>query len=347
MKNALQQYLLDKQTNFKEKHDFLNSKSVIVNTHNTYDRLLQFTTIENISESNPIINCCNGFVVDVDTPDFKTIVATPNLIFRNTKLFGKKLKYEEKIDGTTVHLWYYENRWNVSTKYDMNDEQIEKLFFKYFHKKYMDLLDKCYTYTFELCSPFTNKIVNYKTIKIYFITAINNNTLEEVQLKEFKHFLPNTYKFKSIEEAIEFTNNQDPRKFEGLIVSDTKNNKIKIKNKQFLNLQTFKNSFDFRKIVILALTGDDYNISEFPEIVDTYTKTKSLINDICSKYDKIYELAKKTTTNKKDFITEVSKHTKFTTPLFEMYNKKIKNMHEYIVNMNPDKLILMMENGEI
>lgn len=347
MKNELQNYLADTETNFKQKLDFFQSRNVSVQSHNDYSNLFQFCLYDNNSEPNEIIDNCSGIILDVDDKNFPIIAATPKVIHAKPIFSSKRLRYEEKIDGTTVYLWNHKEKWHLSTKYDVQEPKIEKLFFKYFPQKYISLLDPCYTYTFEIISPFNKKIVNTNTVKIYFITAINKVTLEETRFECFEHMLPKTFKFNTIQEAQEFVQNSDPKEIEGLIVIDSKNRKIKIKNKNFRKLQDFVESFDFKKGIVMAIKEKDEFVEEFPEISDLYREMKKMINSICSKYDKIFEVCMKNTSTKAEFVSKVMSHTNFTSPLYAMYDKKVKNMKDYLQKMNPDKLAMMLEKGEI
>lgn len=347
MKNELQNYLTDTETTFKQKLEFFTNKNVSVQSHNDYSSLFQFCLYDNNSEPNPIIDICSGIILDVDNADFNIVCATPKVIHSKTPLTGKRLKYEEKLDGTTVYLWYYKDKWQLSTKYDAQELKIEKLFFKYFTKKYISQLDKCYTYTFELCSPFNKKIINFNTVKIYFITAIHNKTLEEERFKNFEHMLPPSFKFADLKEAYDFVQNSDPKLLEGLIVSDAKNNKIKIKNKNFRKLQNFVETFDFKKGIAMVVKGQDDMVEQFPEIQDLFREMKKMVNGICTKYDTIFEICSKNCSSKNDFSSRITTHTNFTSPLYAMYDKRVKNMKDYLQKMNVDKLVMMMEKGEI
>ena len=348
MKNALQNYLIEDESNYTKKIQFFNTKNVSVNVHPEHSNLFQFCIFENQNQQDDIIDCCTGIILDCeDDTTFPIVALTPKVIHKRTKLTDKKFTYEEKIDGTTVILWYYNNKWMLSTKYDIQEEKVEKLFFKYFPQKYLDVLDTNCTHIFEICSPFNKKIVDHKTIKIYYLSSHNISTHEEFRMPELSNLCPTKYKFSSWEEAENFVQSQDTKVFEGLIAIDRKNIKYKIKNKTFTKKQNFVESFDFKKGIILAIKGDDTFASEFPEIASLYAEMKKMISNICSKYDKIYELAIKNSSSKQEFGMKVVSHTSFTSPLFAMYDKKVKNMKEYLSKMNPDRLVMMLEKGEI
>lgn len=107
------------------------------------------------------------------------------------------VKCSEKIDGSIMKLWCYENKWHVSTNanIDASDapvpdirkddfcqlfwEGITKNLTEHYHGQpcfvsWIDSLNKDFTYIFEMVSPYTRVVIPYENTDVYFLGARNN-----------------------------------------------------------------------------------------------------------------------------------------------------------------------------
>ena len=92
---------------------------------------------------------------------------------------------EENIEGTMLNVYYYNNRWNVSTKFCINADESKFRTSKSFRQildSHIDIyklkLDKNYTYSFVL----SNSELDNKT-SLYHIETTNNITGEKINIK--------------------------------------------------------------------------------------------------------------------------------------------------------------------
>lgn len=211
---------------------------------------------------------CRGSIVDLNTNEF---VCRPFDKFFN---FGEKncdkidinsMKIREKLDGSLIKLYYYNNEWHISTmsmidanetnliddlSYDFNNN-IPKTFedaFLIAFKNCMGFdfdkvninLDKNYTYMFELCTPYNIVVVKHTTSKIYFLGKRNNKTgVEELYDDNFNHILPKEFDVDTtMKELKEHISNYCVD--EGVVVVDKYYKKAKIKTSTYLALAYFR-----------------------------------------------------------------------------------------------------------
>ena len=120
---------------------------------------------------------CRGLILDRDT---KKIVCQSNSGTLSFEEFIKnvpveKCVIEENLEGTLINLYFYNNRWNVSTKFCINAENSKfrgnKSFRQYFDKLCTidrHKLDINFTYSFLLQVP-ENRLVSKINTKSYII----------------------------------------------------------------------------------------------------------------------------------------------------------------------------------
>lgn len=158
----------------------------------------------------------------------------------------------EKLDGSLVNVFYYNNTWNVTTRQSWAESYVnssnitwKELIHKAFPLADMEkTLDKNLTYTFELCSPFNKVIHQYNTTSLYLLTIFNKeqecrDIFCNASVEIWKHLAPNiqvnrpeNYSFDSFQEVEDWLNahgNDDPT-FEGFVLRDCNNYRVKAKS---------------------------------------------------------------------------------------------------------------------
>ena len=112
-----------------------------------------------------------------------------------------------------------------------------------------------------------NKIVtHYPETKLYLLTAFNNNTLQELSICEADVLAenvgvsrPKMFHFENQERLAEWLEKHDDNTFEGFVVRDNENRRIKIKKKEYCVLHKLKNNSNLflpKNILPLVLSGD-------------------------------------------------------------------------------------------
>ena len=133
---------------------------------------------------------CRGLIFDKNT---KKIVCQSSVGTLDFESFIEKVPpndcvIEENLEGTLINLYYYKNRWNVSTKFCINAENskfrgnksFRQYFDKLFDKNIYKSLDINFTYSFLLQIPDNKLVSDINKRKLYHIESQNNITGEKV-----------------------------------------------------------------------------------------------------------------------------------------------------------------------
>lgn len=127
------------------------------------------------------------------------------------------VKCTEKIDGSIMKLWCYDNVWHVSTNGniyaedapvpDIRKNTFSELFWDGVRKSlvrmryaggingWLDDLDKNFTYIFEMVSPYTRVVIPYGYTDVYFLGARNNRSGRQCGCDEDSAYLMRCYMF--------------------------------------------------------------------------------------------------------------------------------------------------------
>ena len=158
---------------------------------------------------------------------------------------------QEKIDGSIVKLYYYQNEWHWATNscIDAGDAAIEGTSRSFLDviltaNNYQDIdfenLDKNCTYIFELVSPSNQIVVHYSSPHLYHLgTRSNISGLEyskDIGIEKPKLYALHSYDLENVIEMAEYMNENGVVKHEGFVVVDADYNRIKIKNPEYLKL---------------------------------------------------------------------------------------------------------------
>ena len=159
----------------------------------------------------------------------------------------------EKVDGSLMKMWYDRGQWHLSTNgtidaYKTDMDACGKTFGEYFEyalKQFYGMtigmietvMDRNYTYMFELVGPQNRLIVEYEQPCVYLLGVRNNLTHKEYEplLDGLSLFIrvPRIYNLTSIEECLEAAAAMS-RNEEGFVVCDANFNRIKIKSPEYL-----------------------------------------------------------------------------------------------------------------
>lgn len=229
------------------------------NRHKKYNNLVLLDYMPDASFTQEISHECRGLILDES--DNWNVVSYPFKKFFNffevfkADLDEKTTKFYEKLDGTLIVLYYY-NEWLISTSgtadasgnvcspvFDVGlDCDYSKLFWDLWGKfKYSLPEEKNKCYMFELCTKHNQVIIEYKDPKIVFLGVRNLDTLKEEKIEpiaeKYGWEIPSLYDFESIEKAIYYCSSTD-KKIEGVIAVDDNFNRLKIKTSIYAT--TFK-----------------------------------------------------------------------------------------------------------
>ena len=283
----------------------------------------------------------------------------------------------EKIDGSLISVWYYKNKWRISTSglidankgnvHDATNYTFSQLFLQACQKDpelFKELtghttryLDRNLCYTFELVSPFNRIVVPYKEIDIYLIGIRDLSSLEEIDIYN-SSFLPKIsrpkmYFFNSIED-IKKACEELPFDREGYVVVDKYWNRVKIKSVAYVKAHYIKNNgaVTKKRIFDIIRIGEDSEFlalypeyaEQFKEINQSYENFKSELKKIYTDFVKKYGsvLENKETYSRKEF-AEWAKTYKVPHFLFGLLDKKFKDDVDYLNSLTTEGIFKYLE----
>jgi len=140
----------------------------------------------NSPKFHPIADICRGLIVNKDLE----IISQSFDRFYNYGESGKNfslpsnIKVVEKIDGSLIKIYWWDNKWNISTRSNpFGDNYVGDYLFTYAELVKSTLgvslsnlsLDKDYTHIFEIVSPYNKIVTDYgKNPKLYYLVSRNN-----------------------------------------------------------------------------------------------------------------------------------------------------------------------------
>ncbi len=267
------------------------------------------------------------------------------------------LQIVEKLDGTLciLHMDPFTKKWNVATRsvaeadllMDNGIFTFRTLFEKALKdtcgqtfEEYTSKLDSKITYCFELTTPYNQIVVNYPDNRITLLAARNVLSLDELDISKIETYgvpIIQSYKYNSINDLLSWVSSRNPMKYEGVVVKDSNFNRVKIKNAGYVAFNRIKDSVSKSPRTCLELIlseKEDDAISFLPEeIVKNLLKLKSNVQNLIKEHDQIYNSISHIE-DKKSFALKLQELAKekniWVTPLFQIFNKKAVNMHDFI-----------------
>ena len=230
----------------------------------------------NIDFSNPLVQEARGIIINIKTLE---VVCWPFRKFGNwqesyvDEIDWSSARVQEKIDGSIMKLYFYNNKWNWATNGNIYADKAkanytDKTFFEVIKSAYnykfidFDKLNKDYTYIFELVSFDSRVVIDYGITKLYHIGTRNNKTGEElIENIGIEH--PKEYPFTTFDEAItavaKLNEGCSDIEHEGFVVVDKNWHRIKIKTKEYFDVHHAMNNHSLTKkrIIKHILNGKD------------------------------------------------------------------------------------------
>eukprot|EP01125_Pyxidicula_operculata_P017881 TRINITY_DN6311_c0_g1_i2.p1 TRINITY_DN6311_c0_g1~~TRINITY_DN6311_c0_g1_i2.p1 ORF type:complete len:1020 (-),score=210.07 TRINITY_DN6311_c0_g1_i2:2264-5302(-) len=303
-----------------------------VTRHRKYPSLVQLSYSQIDSPMNsPIVQECRGMVVDESNN--WNVVCYPYKKFFNYQepnapaiatLNLEEVRVTEKVDGSLVSLYFYNNSWEVATSgmpdasgflpgppktattvsLSINDEVVEKprqtfcdLFWETWRKLEYQLpeekdRDKCFM--FELITPQNVIIVQHSQQDIVLHGCRNLNTLQEEDpaplAKKYSWKLVHYRSFKpftntDLEKLLLEVRNLNPVKSEGFVLIDKNYKRLKIKSPQYVALHHLS-SFNNRKLMYpRRRILQLISANEGDEFLSYFPQWRPLYDDQKKKYD--------------------------------------------------------------
>jgi len=289
------------------------------------------------------IRMCRGLIMDKNSKKIVCQSNTGTLSFEEfiSKVPINNCVIEENLEGTLINLYFYKNRWNVSTKFCINAENSKfrgnKSFRQYFDKLCKidkNRLDTNFTYSFLMQVPENKLVSNIRKRKLYHIETQNNVTGENIYFdiginkpKILKLNDLNTLKIKSYRdlnrELIKL--NWSERGF--MLYSLDRKYRCSLINPAYeVPLELVKNQTDI-KYIILNSTYYTNNLIDLLYYFPEYEPLKTLVNDdVNNLSNKLFKLYKDTYCYKNNTVKEVPpKYKKILGDIHKLYKQIHRN----------------------
>jgi hypothetical protein len=296
----------------------------------------------------------------------------------NINWLDRYLYVLEKLDGTLCIVYWdpWKSEWCVATRSvseaDLLMDNGLFTFRSLFEKSAEDtteltfnaltgLLNKSYTYCFELTTPYNRIVVNYPNNGITLLAVRDLTTHKEVDFShdvvQYLHgVVPfvQAYAPSSVEEIVNWVSSLNPMEHEGVVVRDSNFNRIKIKNAAYVAASKIRESLATspRNCLELILLGKDDDVASFlpEEIMKNLHKIKSQLQKVIAFHDETYQLVKIAADvaqlgDKKTFALLVQRTMKLAqeknkllwqAPFFQMFDGKASSMNDFIQKNRKD-----------
>lgn len=269
----------------------------------------------------------------------------------------------EKVDGSLIRCFWDNGKWHIATngqidafEISINDEGLtfgdlvfEALGGQEQFSKLTYLLDRNFTYMFELVSPITQVVIPYLNTELYYLGARDIITMREDRLKDnsimakFGIKQPKYYAtIHDIDECIRNANEMS-KDNEGFVVVDDCYNRIKVKSPEYLRAAKLNNNnrITIKRVVEMMREEqlDDF-IAYCPQHEEMVNKVigalKEMEEECAKEWEEVKEFACK---EKKEFVSIVkSKGVKWPNYLYWKYSNSEGAPSQFFNNMTLKKI---------
>lgn len=348
-----------------------------VNASEEFPNLLQFKYDQIKSPmKKKLCQEARGIILD-STDDWKVIAFPFTKFFNSSEHRAAKIDWTsasiwEKIDGSLMFMYWYDDQWNVASSGlpDARGEVInggltfKELFWNIWNTLEYELpTDISMTYIFELSTPDNIVVVPQKESKITFIGARDNISCNEISI-DAKSFStnwkkPTRFNIKSKDEAIAKCLKMNPMEQEGFVVVDDKFNRIKMKSPQYAAIAHL--GLTIEEVVEKGLDVDKYDeslqqkwmlkiilINECDEFLSYYPQYNHMYKWVYSRYvsvlvqmDLMYNEIKGIT-NQFEYAQKVKGHP-LSGIFFQLKAGRIESVKEGLRNTDVKKLLKILK----
>jgi hypothetical protein len=276
----------------------------------------------------------------------------------------QNLRVLEKLDGTLciVYFDFLKKEWCVATRSvpdaDIPLDSAKFTFRTLFEKAVQDSLNMSwqeftshlnmfYTYCFELTTPYNRVVVQYNDCRVTLLAVRDVELNQEVHLSNglWGNALPcvKSFPLNNVNEILDWVSSQNPMEYEGVVICDSKFNRIKVKNAAYVAYNKLHDRLGSseRNCMEFVLLEKDDDVAPFlaPEIAQNMAKLKTGLQNVIMKYDSVYQLVQMNLKalglegNKKEFAVLIATNhpNLWSAPFFAMFDGKAINMKDFIM----------------
>lgn len=251
---------------------------------------------------NPIVCECRGLILEKGT--WKIVRHAFDKFFNYGEAYAADLDWNsnylnvtEKMDGSLISLYWYNNKWNIATNGNISaaDAPLEAVTNQY--KTFEDLalaafekaglvwerLNKDYTWTFELCSPLNQAVCKFAEIELYLTGIRVNKTGKELPTYLYDIGVPaaKSWTINSLEDAEKLVESMGDNQ-EGIVVWDmATGDRLKLKTQRYFELHYLINKQRLGKVgcyEIIMKNEDSELLAYFPCYADLFADRRAALN---------------------------------------------------------------------
>lgn len=216
----------------------------------------------------------------------------------------KSFVAQEKIDGSLMILYNYENNWYVATKGspdaggNVGDYEFSfaELFWKTFNRSGIKLenLEAKNTYLLELTSKYNRVVTTQQNNEgsLQLIGVRETETGIEYPVELFSEIMPVVaqYNMNTIEEILEASKQLNPVQQEGFVLVDSSFNRIKVKSEKYVLIHHLKNTLNPETIISLIQTGEESEVlAYFPDLQEMFWMYENIYRAYSARLDGMWE----------------------------------------------------------
>lgn len=237
---------------------------------------------------------------------------------------------QHKEDGSFLLVYFYQGRWFVNTRSTFGEGLIYNHRHYTWHQVFLQAcglsaldeldkyLDRELTYVCELCSPYNRIVRYYEKPQVFLLTVFRG--FQELPWEETRKLCPSIFQpveqvaITSHQDALEYVKQkeQSDRTFEGLVLRDQNNFRLKLKNPGYLKLHdVLANEYgklSKSRAFELFLQGEKGEVlSYFPEFKPVFDDLEQEIKDCVNQLESLWKQHHHLT-DQKEFALKVKDH---------------------------------------
>ena len=262
---------------------------------------------------------------------------------------------QQKVDGSLIKIWWDYDGWIISTngsidafKAECGDTTYGKLVEEVIDRipDFFKMLDRDYTYMFELTSPYNHIVVRYEGINLWYLGRRNILNYEEDRehLRLEGLLYPEVYPHHSLAECIAAAHEMGDDE-EGYVVCDAHFNRIKIKGDEYLALHKMRGNGPLTVLRVVEMwqneTLDDFvaYYPEFKDFVDNVIQHIRYYIEVCDTAFKVVSSVVGAMGERRDFAMYANTYMPIVRAyLYARLDEKVENATTYFVKMRPRSL---------
>jgi hypothetical protein len=318
-----------------------------------YDQIRSDMTI-------PLVRECRGIILD-ESRDYHP-ACVPFFKFGN---FGESYipnidwstaRVQEKLDGSLIKLWYYNEQWRVSSNGEIDahkahissalltrsiQTELYTLFMEAWDKTgiWIESLDKNYTYMFELTSPHNRVVVKYTETSIRHIGTRDMRTLRECDV-DIGILKPREFPLDSLGACIDSASKLGYDN-EGYVVVDANYNRVKVKSPLYVALNHISQGVTTHGNIVEIIAKNEQGefLTYFPEFTEVFTDIVNRIELFSAEQTEAFVQIKSTCFETRKALAEIVTKTQCPACLFALIDGKAPNARDWLLSRPSHKVL--------